>query len=152
MHAVRGPGRMMPPLPLSKLIYHVRLRTPPPPQRTDGTDHVIGKPCFCPLPKRARFDENGENDEFAFYPLKTRASLLRPPKTTKVTKTLNPLFLRIDLVWPFVSFLGNVRKMAQRKSSLVNPLFLRKYIENGFSKLLGGRGGGLKLAVNLANC
>ena len=41
---------------------------------------------FCPLPKRGRFDENGENDEFALYPLKTRASLLRPPKTTKMTK------------------------------------------------------------------
>ena len=48
----------------------------------------LGKPCFCPLPnfKRGRFDENGENDDFAFYPLKTRASLLRPPKTTKMTK------------------------------------------------------------------
>ena len=43
------------------------------------------KPCFCPLPKRGRFDENGENDEFAFCPLKTRVSL-RPPKTMKVTK------------------------------------------------------------------
>ena len=32
------------------------------------------------------FDENDENDEFTFYPLKTRASLLRPPKTTKMTK------------------------------------------------------------------
>ena len=33
-----------------------------------------GKPCFCPLPKRrGRFDDNGENDEFAFFPLKTRA-------------------------------------------------------------------------------
>ena len=38
------------------------------------------------LPKRGRFDENGENDEFAFYPMKTRASLLRPPKATKMTK------------------------------------------------------------------
>ena len=35
------------------------------------------------MPERGRFDENGENDEFAFYPLKTRASLLRPPKTMK---------------------------------------------------------------------
>ena len=51
--------------------------------RTNG---VFGKPCFCPLPKRGRFDENGENDEFAFYPLKTRVWLLRPPKTTKMTK------------------------------------------------------------------
>ena len=33
-----------------------------------------------------RFDENGENDESAFYPLKTGASLHGPPKTTKVTK------------------------------------------------------------------
>ena len=31
----------------------------------------FGKPCLCPLPKRGRFDESGENDEFAFYPLKT---------------------------------------------------------------------------------
>ena len=50
------------------------------------TNRVFGKPCFCPLPKRGRFDENGENDEFAFYPLKTRVWLLRPPKTTKMTK------------------------------------------------------------------
>ena len=35
--------------------------------------------------KRGRFDENGENYEFAFYPPKTRV-LLRPPKTTKMTK------------------------------------------------------------------
>ena len=46
----------------------------------------LGKPCFYPLPKRGRLDENGENDEFAFYPLKTRASLLKPPKTTKIAK------------------------------------------------------------------
>ena len=50
------------------------------------TNRVFGKPCFCPLPKRGRFDENGENDEFAFYPLKKRVSLLRPPQTTKMTK------------------------------------------------------------------
>ena len=37
-----------------------------------GTTCVFGKPCFCPLPKRGRFDESGENDEFAFYPLRTR--------------------------------------------------------------------------------
>ena len=48
---------------------------------------TLSKKVFCPLkPKRGRFDENGENDKFAFYPLKTRASLLRPPKTTKMTK------------------------------------------------------------------
>ena len=41
---------------------------------------------FCLLTTRGRFDENGENDELAFDPLKTRASLLRPPKTTKMTK------------------------------------------------------------------
>ena len=35
---------------------------------------------------RGRFDENGGNDEFAFYPVKTRVWLLRPPKTTKMTK------------------------------------------------------------------
>ena len=51
-----------------------------------GTNRVFGKPCFCPLPKRGRFDENSENDEFALYPLKTRVSLLKPPKTTKMTK------------------------------------------------------------------
>ena len=44
---------------------------------------LLVKHDFCPLPKRGRFDENGENDGFAFYPLKARASLLRPPKTTK---------------------------------------------------------------------
>ena len=51
-----------------------------------GTSRVFGRPRFCPLPKKGLFDENGENDEFAFYPLKTRALLLRPPKTTKMTK------------------------------------------------------------------
>ena len=51
-----------------------------------GTNRAFGKPWFCPLPKRGRFDENGENDESTFYPLKTRVSLLRPPKTTKMTK------------------------------------------------------------------
>ena len=51
-----------------------------------GTSRVFGKPCFCALPKRGRFDENGESDEFAYYPLKTKASLLRPPKTTKIKK------------------------------------------------------------------
>ena len=35
---------------------------------------------------KSRFDENGENDEFAIYPLKTRASLLKPPKRMKMTK------------------------------------------------------------------
>ena len=51
-----------------------------------GTNRVFGKPCFCPLPERGRFDENGENDEFAFYPPKTRVLLVRPPTTTKMTK------------------------------------------------------------------
>ena len=59
------------------------------PHRTGrgGTNCVFlsKRPLFVPLPKRGCFDENGENDEFAFYPLKTRASLLRPPKTTKMT-------------------------------------------------------------------
>ena len=41
--------------------------------------------CLSPA-KKWPFDETGENDEFAFYPLKTRASLLRPLKTTKMTK------------------------------------------------------------------
>ena len=41
---------------------------------------------FVPCPKRGRFDENGDNNESACYPLKTRASLLRPLKTTKMTK------------------------------------------------------------------
>ena len=27
---------------------------------------AFGKPCFCPAKKRVFFDENGENDEFAF--------------------------------------------------------------------------------------
>ena len=36
------------------------------------------------LPKRGCFDENSKNDEFTFYALKARASLLRPPKTTKM--------------------------------------------------------------------
>ena len=52
-----------------------------------GTNCAFGKPCFCSVPKRGRFDENGENDKFAFCSVqKTRASLLRPLKTTKMTK------------------------------------------------------------------
>ena len=42
---------------------------------------LINRPV---VPQRGRFDEAGE---FAFCPLKTRAPLLRPPKTTKMTKT-----------------------------------------------------------------
>ena len=29
-----------------------------------GTNRVFGKLCFCALPRRGRFDENGKNDEF----------------------------------------------------------------------------------------
>ena len=47
-------------------------------------NRVFGKPCFCSVPNRGCFDENGENDEFAFYPLKTQASLFKHPKTTKI--------------------------------------------------------------------
>ena len=72
-----------------------------------GTNRVFGKPCFCPLPKRGRFDENGENDEFAFYPLKTRVALLRPPKTTKMTKmagvTREKAWFRKNLVCSFLT-------------------------------------------------
>ena len=46
----------------------------------------LAKPCFCPVPERGSWDENGDNDGFAFYPLKTSASLLRPPKMKKMTK------------------------------------------------------------------
>ena len=48
------------------------------------SDLPLRKCPICPLPKRGRFDENGENDEFAFYPLKTRVSLLRTTKMTKM--------------------------------------------------------------------
>ena len=51
-----------------------------------GTTRVFGKLCFCPLPKGAVWTKTAKNGEFAFYPLKTRASPLRPPKTTKMTK------------------------------------------------------------------
>ena len=27
-----------------------------------GTNRVFGRSCSCPLPKKGRFDENGEND------------------------------------------------------------------------------------------
>ena len=45
-----------------------------------GTNRVFGKPCFCPLPKRGHFDENGENDECAFYLLKTSGFALQTPE------------------------------------------------------------------------
>ena len=36
--------------------------------------------------RKGQSDENGENDEFAFYPLKIRASLFPPLQTTKMMK------------------------------------------------------------------
>ena len=33
---------------------------------------VLGTLCFVPCQKGGRFDENGRNDEFAFYPLKNK--------------------------------------------------------------------------------
>ena len=39
---------------------------------------------ICVPCQKGAFDEDGENDEFAFYPLKRGASLLRHPKTTKM--------------------------------------------------------------------
>ena len=39
---------------------------------------------FVSFQQGGRFDEKGENDEFAVYPLKARVSFLRPPKTTKM--------------------------------------------------------------------
>ena len=44
----------------------------------------VAQTVFLVPCERGRSDENGENGEFAFYPLKTRASLLRPPKMTKI--------------------------------------------------------------------
>ena len=41
---------------------------------------------FVPCQKGAVLTKTAKSDEVAFYPLKTRASLLRPPKTTKMTK------------------------------------------------------------------
>ena len=41
---------------------------------------------FVPCQKGGRFNKNGDNDPCVFYPLKTRASLLRSPKTTKMTR------------------------------------------------------------------
>ena len=52
----------------------------------DSKDSSSGKTPFVMTPFPVPTDENGENDEFAFYPLKTRASLLRPPRTTKMMK------------------------------------------------------------------
>ena len=84
------------------------------------TNRVFGKPCFCPLPKRGHFDENGENDEFAFYPLKTRVWLLRPPKTTKMAGvTQEKAWFRKGRVCSSLkkTFLGRVRvKFAQDES------------------------------------
>ena len=33
-----------------------------------GTNRVFGKPCFCPLPKRGHFDENGEKGRICILP------------------------------------------------------------------------------------
>ena len=69
------------------------------------TNRVFGKRCFGPLPKRGRFDENGENDEVAFYPLKTRASLLKRPKMTKMADvTQEKAWFRKSRVCPSLKF------------------------------------------------
>ena len=44
----------------------------------------FGKRWFCLLPKTRDFDENGENDEFAFYTQKQGVLVLRSPKMTKM--------------------------------------------------------------------
>ena len=54
--------------------------------RLHTTNFGVAQTVFLSPAKRGRFDENGENDEFTFYPLKTGVSLLGPPKTTKMTK------------------------------------------------------------------
>ena len=42
---------------------------------------------FCPLPKKGRFDENGENGEFAFYRLKNKGLAPQTPENdAKMTK------------------------------------------------------------------
>ena len=56
---------------------------PPYPSR-GSTNRVFGKPRFCSLPKKgAVLTKTAKMNEFAFYPLKTRVSLLRTPKTTR---------------------------------------------------------------------
>ena len=50
------------------------------------TNRVFGKPVFCPLPKRGRFDENGKNDEFAFYHWKQGFGSSNPRKRRKWRK------------------------------------------------------------------
>ena len=95
-----------------------------------GTNRVFGKPCFCPLPKRDRLDENGENDEFAFNPLKTRASLLRPPKTMKMTKmagiTQEKAWFRKNLVCSSLNFYLNSTSYFNLFFYLFfNPCFVR---------------------------
>ena len=57
----------------------------PGPENQDG-QHMLEQPRGYFLKKRGCFDENGENDEFAVYPPKTRVWLLRPPKTPLMTK------------------------------------------------------------------
>ena len=86
-----------------------------------GTHRVFGKPCVFSLPKRGRFDENGENYEFAFYPLKTRASLLTPRKTTKITKkagvTQAKAWFRKNPILFFPEFQPEEYKIRQENSS-----------------------------------
>ena len=49
-----------------------------------GTNRVFGTPCFCPLPKGAIWRKQ-RNWRICILPTETRVSLLRPPKTTKMT-------------------------------------------------------------------
>ena len=44
------------------------------------------KPRLCLLPRKGCFDENGETDESAFYPLKQGLCSSYPVKTAKMTK------------------------------------------------------------------
>ena len=90
-----------------------------------GTNRVFGKPYFCPVPQRGRFDGNGKNDEFAFYPLKTRASLVRPPKTTKTTRmegvTQAKAWFRKSLVCPSLNVITFLYRIGYGVHSVAYP-------------------------------
>ena len=60
----------------------------------------FGKRSFCPLPKTRGFDENWRNSDIAFYLQKQGSLLLKPRKSTKMTKLAGVTPTK----WPFAPF------------------------------------------------
>ena len=71
---------------------------------------------------------------FSFFP---------PPNLLSSGPPTPPPAPKIYKIWPFLGvFLGEEKAKRPPTHNLVDPLFLKKYAENGFSKFFWGGGGG----------